>query len=147
MDTAVSLQRIFPSWAKRAAQPLGISFVATNVPGSQVPLYLAGHRMADYVGLLPLGGNLGFGVTIVSYNQDLYFTVMAAPNLMPDPDRMKSLVEEVFKELKQAAVAKSVPAAVQPSRVQIPIYTGMQPAGAIEPPHPAHPGVAALRAH
>jgi hypothetical protein len=73
--------------------------------------------------------------------------MMAAPNLMPDPDRMKSLVEEVFKELKQAAVAKSVPAAVQPSRVQIPIYTGMQPAGVIEPPHPAHPGVAALRAH
>ncbi len=147
MDTAVSLQRIFPSWARRAALPLGLSFIATNVPGSQVPLYLAGHRMADYIGLLPLGGNLGFGVTIVSYNQDLYFTMMAAPNLMPDPDRMKSLVEEVFKELKQAAVAKSVPAAVQPSRVQIPIYTGVQPAGVIEPPHPAHPGVAALRAH
>jgi len=144
MDTAVSLQRIFPSWARRVAQPLGINFVATNVPGSQVPLYLAGHRMVDYVGMLPLGGNLGFGVTIVSYNQALYFTMMAATNLMPDPDRMKSLVEDVFEELKRAAVAKSVPAAVQTPRVQIPIYTGTLPPRVNDSPHP---GVAALRAH
>ncbi len=148
MDTAVSLQRIFPSWARRAAQPLGISFIATNVPGSQVPLYLAGHRMVDYIGLLPLGGNLGFGVTIVSYNQALYFTMMAAPNLMPDPDRMKSLVEQVFEELKQAAVAQSVPAAVQPSRVELPRvelpnYAGTPPPSVSDSPHP---GMAALNA-
>src|ERR1017187_5208238 len=112
MDTAVSLQRILPAWAKPAAQSQGINFIATNVPGPQVPLYIAGHRMVDYVFLLPLGGNLGFGVVIVSYNQALYFTMMAEPNLMPDPDRMKSSVEQVFEELKRAAVAKSVPAAV-----------------------------------
>jgi WS/DGAT/MGAT family acyltransferase len=136
MDTAVSLQRIFPSWARRAAQPLGLSFIATNVPGSQVPLYLAGHRMVDYIGLLPLGGNLGFGVTIVSYNQDLYFTMMAAPNLMPDPDRMKSLVEQVFEELKRAAVAQSVPAAVQPPDVKRPKYASTPLASLNGSPHP-----------
>jgi diacylglycerol O-acyltransferase / wax synthase len=113
MDAAVSLQRIFPSQGRRAAQAQGMNFVATNVPGAQVPLYLAGHRMADYIGLIPLGGNLGFGVPIVSYNQNLYFTMMAEPNLMPDPERMKSLVEEVFEELKRGAVALNVPAAVQ----------------------------------
>ena len=144
MDAAVSLQRILPSWAKPAAPPPGMNFIATNVPGSQVPLYLHGHRMVDYIGLLPLGGNLGFGVPIVSYNQDLYFTMMAEPNLMPDPDRMKSLVEAVFEELKRAAVAKSVPAAVQPPRVEIPIYTGTPPPSIGDS---SHPGVAALRAH
>ncbi len=145
MDAAVSLQRILPSWAKPAAQPPGINFIATNVPGSQVPLYLAGHRMVDYIGLLPLGGNLGFGVPIVGYNQDLYFTMMAEPNLMPDPDRMKSLVEAVFEELKRAAVAKSVPVAAQPPRVEIPIYTGTPPPPSIG--DSPRPGVAALRAH
>ena len=35
MDTAVSLQRILPSWARPAAPPPGINFIATNVPGSQ----------------------------------------------------------------------------------------------------------------
>jgi len=100
--------------------------------------------MVDYVGLLPLGGNLGFGVPIISYNQYLYFTMMAEPNLMPDPDRMKSLVEEVFEELKRAAVAQSVPAAVQPRRVEKPKHAETPSATVNESPHP---GMAALNAH
>ena len=144
MDAAVSFQRILPSLARRVALPMGINFVATNVPGSQVPLYLAGHRMVDYVGLLPLGGNLGFGVPIVSYNQNLYFTMMAEPNLMPDPDRMKSLVEQVFEELKRAAIAQSVPAPVQPRPVKKLKHAGTPPASGNDSPHP---GLAALSAH
>jgi len=139
IDNAVSFQRVFPSLTRRAAQPMGINFVATNVPGSQVPLYLAGHRMVDYVGLLPLGGNLGFGVPIISYNQSLYFTMMAAPNLMPDPDRMKSLVEDVFEELKRAAVAQSVPAAQQPRPVKRPKHAVTSSASVGS----SHPGLAA----
>jgi diacylglycerol O-acyltransferase len=146
MDAAVSLQRIFPSQGRRAAQAQGINFIATNVPGAQVPLYLAGHRMTAYIGLLPLGGNLGFGVPIISYNQNLYFTMMAEPNLMPDPERMKSLVEEVFEELKRDADAQNVPAVVEvtPRRVEKP-----KPAAAPAPSvnDASHPGLAALNAH
>jgi hypothetical protein len=109
MDVAASLQRYVPAWAKPAAPAPGINFVATNVPGSQVPLYLAGHRMVDYVGLLPLGANLGFGVPIISYNQNLCFTMMAEPKLMPDPDLMKTFVEQVFDELKRASIAQKAP--------------------------------------
>jgi diacylglycerol O-acyltransferase / wax synthase len=143
MDAAVSFQRIIPSWARpAAAQPMGINFIATNVPGSQVPLYLAGHRMVDYVGLLPLGGNMGFGVPIVSYNQYLYFTMMAEPRLMPDPDLMKSLVEQVFDELKLAAAPKSVPAAARP-RVKKQKYASAE---ALNINGSAHPGLAASSA-
>jgi diacylglycerol O-acyltransferase len=142
IDAAVSFQRILP-WARRAVLPLGINFIATNIPGSQVPLYLAGHRMVDYVGLLPLGGNLGFGVPIISYNQNLYFTMMAEPNLMPDPDRMKSLVEQVFEELKQAAVAQSVPAAAQAPAVKGPKHSALPHARVHDTEHPE---VAALNA-
>ncbi len=144
MDAAASLQRYIPAWAKPAAPAPGINFIATNVPGAQVPLYLAGHRMVDYIGLLPLGGNLGFGVPIVSYNQNLYFTMMAEPNLMPDPDRMKSLVEQVFEDLKRAAVAQSAPAAVQARRVRRSTHAGTPPVSAHDSPHP---GLAASSAH
>jgi diacylglycerol O-acyltransferase len=144
MDAAVSLQRILPSWAKPTLQPAGINFVATNVPGSQVPLYMAGHKMVDYIGLLPLGANMGFGVPIVSYNQNLYFTMMAEPNLMSDPEHMKSLVEEVFVELKQAAAAAQVePAPMQQRRDMKPKYAGTSGASVSEP----HRGLAALSAH
>ena len=81
----------------------GINFIATNVPGAQVPLYLAGAKIVDYVGLLPLGATLGYGVSIVSYNQGLYFGMIAEPNVMPDVDLMKSHVDEVLRELIAAA--------------------------------------------
>jgi hypothetical protein len=105
--------------------------------------------MVDYIGLLPLGGNLGFGVPIISYNQNLYFTMMAEPDLMPDPDRMKSLVEQVFEELKRSAIAQTVPAAEQmPAVVQPHVKrqkrASMPAASGYDSPHP---GLAALSAN
>ncbi|MEO6397374.1 MAG: wax ester/triacylglycerol synthase family O-acyltransferase [Tepidiformaceae bacterium] len=91
-------------------QGYGINFVATNVPASQVPQYLAGHQMLDMVGLMPLGGTLGYGVAIGSYNQSLYIAMMAEPRLMPDVDHMRDLAEEVFGELRDAATTRAAAA-------------------------------------
>ena len=81
----------------------GINFVATNVPGIQVPTYLCGRECLETVGLMPLGGTLGYGVAISSYNQKMYFGMMAEPRLMPDVDRMKAFVDESFAELRDRA--------------------------------------------
>ncbi len=104
LDAAARLLRQAPPGiARRFAPPAAINFVATNVPGVQVPLFLGSHRMIDYVGLVPLGANLGYGVAILSYNQNLYFGLIAEPRLMPDVEQMKHFVSEVFEELKAAA--------------------------------------------
>ena len=79
---------------------VGINFVATNVPGVQVPQYLFGHKCLEQIPLVPLGATLGFGVAILSYNQTLNFGMIADPNLMPDVSLMKSFVDETFGELK-----------------------------------------------
>jgi diacylglycerol O-acyltransferase len=86
-----------------AGLPMGINFIATNVPGAQVPLYLAGYRMLDFVGLVPLAGTLGYGVAIVSYNQNLFFGLTAEPRMMPDVEFMKSCIVGAFEELETAA--------------------------------------------
>jgi diacylglycerol O-acyltransferase len=86
-----------------AGPPMGVNFIATNVPGAQVPLYLAGHRMLEFIGLVPLAGTLGYGVAIVSYNQSLYFGAVAEPRLMPDVEFMKSCIAGAFADLKAAA--------------------------------------------
>jgi len=83
--------------------PPGINFIATNVPGAQVPLYLTGRKMTVMVGLVPLAANLGYNVAIVSYNQMLIFGMMAEPHLMPDVDLMQAFAAEVFIELMAAA--------------------------------------------
>jgi diacylglycerol O-acyltransferase len=106
LETAAAFMKVI-GWKPRPgslllAPPL-MSFIATNVPGVQVPQYLAGRRCLEQVGLLPLGGNLGYGVAILSYNQNLYFGMMAEPNLVPDIEFLKSCVQDSFDELRAAA--------------------------------------------
>jgi WS/DGAT/MGAT family acyltransferase len=111
MDAAAAMASLLPSPlaspARLAGQ--GVSFVATNVPGVQVPQYLAGRRMTATIGLIPLGGPLGYGVAIQSYNQQLYVGMMAEPRVMPDVGRMKAHVQAAFADLKEAALANSRP--------------------------------------
>ncbi len=143
LDTAVRLLRQAPPGiARRFAPPAAINFVATNVPGAQVPLFLGGHRMMDYVGLVPLGANLGYGVAILSYNQNLYFGLIAEPRLMPDVEQMKHFVSEVFEELKAAAQERAAlpapreqDAAVRaPAPVQVAVPSRPAKAASAPPP-------------
>ena len=82
---------------------LGVNFVCTNVPGVQTAQYLAGYPILDQLGLLMLGGNLGFGVVISSYNQHIYFNFMCDRRLMPDIEQMAKCVHDAFDELLSAA--------------------------------------------
>ncbi len=81
----------------------GINFIATNVPGVQVPQYLLGHKCLEQIPMVPCGATLGYGVAILSYAQTLCFGMNSDANLMPDVSLMKSFVDEVFAELKTRA--------------------------------------------
>jgi WS/DGAT/MGAT family acyltransferase len=82
-----------------AMPPPAINFVATNVPGPQAQWYFAGHKVTDSIGLLPLAGNLGYGVAIVSYNQYMTFSMMGDARML-DVEQMKAFVEEAFNDLR-----------------------------------------------
>ena len=79
----------------------GINFMATNVPGPQTSWYLAGHEITEWVSAIPLAGNLGLGVVITSYNQQLFISLTAEPRLLPDIERLKDLIVETFEEMKK----------------------------------------------
>jgi diacylglycerol O-acyltransferase / wax synthase len=106
IETATLMSELAGGTARMfAGTPMGINFIATNVPGAQVPMYLAGHRMLEFMGIVPLAGTLGYGVAIVSYSQKLFFGLVAEPRMMPDMDFMKSCVGSAFAELHTAANA------------------------------------------
>ena len=50
-----------------------------------------------------LGGNLGFGVVVSSYNQNIYFNFICDRRLMPDLERMVQDVDGALNELLTAA--------------------------------------------
>lgn len=84
----------------------GINFVCTNVPGVQVPLYLAGHKVIDTVGLLILCGNVGFSTTVLSYNKELFINYICDPRMMPDFEVLTQSTNDAFDELLDAARAQ-----------------------------------------
>jgi WS/DGAT/MGAT family acyltransferase len=60
--------------------------VATNVPGPQQPLYLAGCMVREMMFWVPQTGSIGVGVSILSYNGRVHFGLIADAKLVPDPD-------------------------------------------------------------
>jgi len=61
------------------------SAVATNVPGPQQPLYLAGRPLREMMFWVPQTGSIGIGVSILSYNGRVHFGLIADAKLVPDP--------------------------------------------------------------
>jgi hypothetical protein len=97
-----------PVWTRTRIRPpnYGINFVCTNVPGVQVPQYMCGHMVTDTIGLLVLTGNVGFSVTILSYNKQLFFNFICEPRLLPDLDLIVEGADAAFAELLAAARAR-----------------------------------------
>ena len=83
-----------------------MNFVCTNVPGVQVPQYLCGHEVTDTIGLLILTGNIGFSLTILSYNKQLFFNFICEPRLMPDLEVLVAHADDAFNALLAAAAER-----------------------------------------
>jgi diacylglycerol O-acyltransferase len=80
-----------------------VNLICTNVPGPMIPLYSIGHLMLAHYPMVPLSLDMGLGAGVTSYNQRLYFGLMADPTTLPDIDRLKRFVDESFLELRAAA--------------------------------------------
>lgn len=72
-----------------------------------MPQYMCGHEVTDTIGLLVLNGNVGFSITILSYNKQLFFNFICEPRLLPDLDTIVNGADDVFHELLSAAQQKA----------------------------------------
>jgi hypothetical protein len=86
------------------------SLVITNVEGPKSARWLAGVRMTDMMFWVPQTGNLGVGVSIVSYAGTIQFGVFADQKLMPNPQRLANLCADQFTHLAQAGKAEPLAA-------------------------------------
>lgn len=84
----------------------GFNFTCSNVPGVPWQQYVAGYPVEQALGTLMLGGNLGMGVTVGSFNNKLTLALTADPRLMPESEAFMECVGQAYTEL--AVVAKDV---------------------------------------
>jgi diacylglycerol O-acyltransferase len=79
------------------------NMVCTNIPGPMIPLYSVGHRLLAHYPLMPLAWEMGVGCGVTSYDQKLYFGLIADPNAAADVGRVKEFLDQAFVELRSAA--------------------------------------------
>jgi diacylglycerol O-acyltransferase len=78
--------------------------VATNVPGPQQPLYLAGGRIGRLIFWVPQSGDIGLGISILSYAGSVQFGLIADALRVPDPDEVTARFREEFERVVLAAL-------------------------------------------
>jgi hypothetical protein len=76
--------------------------VMTNVPGPQQPLYFAGARIDRLMFWVPQSGDIGMGVSIMTYAGDVQFGLITDRSLCPDPERV---IENFALEFEKLALA------------------------------------------
>lgn len=82
------------------------NMVITNVPGPQVPLYMAGHKQHANMGTAPIMDGMGLIIPVVSYNGTLSISPTSATNIIPDMDIFTRYIRESANELEAAALKK-----------------------------------------
>lgn len=75
------------------------SLVATNVPGPQMPLYMAGSEIREMMFWVPQNGSIGLGISILSYNGRVHFGLIGDARLVPDPDAVIHRFGPEFEKL------------------------------------------------
>lgn len=80
------------------------NMVVTNVPGPQQPLYMCGAKLLTLSGMAPLVDHLTMSHVVTSYNGQLVIAPHSDRKLLPDPEIYTECIEQVFEELKTAAI-------------------------------------------
>lgn len=93
--------------------------VMTNVPGPQQALYLGGALIGSMMFWVPQSGDIGMGVSILSYNGEVRFGVVADRGLCPDPDRVIDRFAPEFEKLVLATLLSPWPWQRPPSAAQM----------------------------
>jgi WS/DGAT/MGAT family acyltransferase len=96
MALVTPLYRRVTGWDRA---PVIANLAISNVPGPQVPLYLAGMRLTAYHPVSIVTHGLGLNVTIVSYDGSLDFGILSARSAMPNPRAFARHLAAAHREL------------------------------------------------
>ena len=112
-------------WGMRAASfalanadiPMPSHTVVSNVPGPQVPLYLAGAKVHLIMGLGPLLHMMGLFHAVLSAAGRITINFVSCREMLPDPEFYQQCLRESFEELQVAA------AGAQAAKVKVKVKT------------------------
>ena len=100
-----------------AARPANLPFpqqtIVSNIPGPQLPLYLAGARLQLLIGLGPLTDGMGLFHAVVSGAGKISITFTGCRDMLPDPQFYRECLQDAWNELDAATRVKSAPSGAE----------------------------------
>jgi WS/DGAT/MGAT family acyltransferase len=142
--------------APRALQKQALDFLArkatavmTNVPGPLQPLYMAGAQIRRMMFWVPQSGEIGVGVSILSYAGGVQFGLITDKRLCDEPQRIIDRFEPEFEKLVLALCMLPWDGTLDPEAAQAWLFTpvpGPGPARKAQRVRPARRGAQPPRA-
>lgn len=102
------------------------SMVITNVPGPREPIYMGGARIAEQVFWVPQAGDIGMGISILSYAGRVQFGLVADQKLVPDPHAIVDRVAAEFERLLMVALMEPWGERVDPEEFEARLNTWLK---------------------
>lgn len=97
-----------------------LNLVISNVPGSPVPLYLAGAKLEANYPLSVITDGMGLNLTILSYLDRVDFGIVGCREAVPDPWFVADEVRRAYEELLELAEAGEAPRAKRAAKASKP---------------------------
>ena len=89
--------------ARNVTRLLPFNLVVTNVPGPQFPMYMGGAKMLEVFPHVPLAGNLGLGIALLSYDGRIHWGFNADYDVVPDLEDFVADTRDALAELLRSA--------------------------------------------
>ncbi|HEY3210571.1 MAG TPA: wax ester/triacylglycerol synthase family O-acyltransferase [Actinomycetota bacterium] len=89
--------------ARLASRTRVINLVVSNVPGPQVPMYIAGAKLLAQYPVMPIAETMGLSIATTSLAGTMAFGLTADWDTLPDIEYLAEAMEEAMGELRKAA--------------------------------------------
>ena len=89
--------------ARAAARTRLINLVVSNVPGPQIPMYIAGARLLAQYPIMPIAETMGLSIACTSLAGTMAFGITADWDTLPDIEVLAQAMDESLSELRKAA--------------------------------------------
>jgi diacylglycerol O-acyltransferase / wax synthase len=89
--------------ARLASRSRLINLVVSNVPGPQVPLYLAGARLVAQYPIMPIAETMGLSIAVTSLAGTMAFGLTADWDTLPDIEVLARGIDDAVLDLLKAA--------------------------------------------
>ena len=126
--------------SRMASRLRAANLTISNVPGPQVPLYLAGAAMTGMFPLSIVVHGVALNITVQSYRGQLCFGLIACRRAVPDVGALAQALDRAMGALRQLADASAADVASASAATPPPVAPAANDTPRGTPPHPAAAG-------